>query len=368
LHQFDESVKAMRPIGFFSRKLASSEQNYPVCDKELLAIRAALEHWRYLLIDTEHPVQVQCDHRNLTYFQTTQNLNRRQARWLEFLSDFNFKIVYTPGKEMVVADPLSRSEHFEIAENILNRTILLPSDRFMRAAPSTVDLDVLLAQWEPRKETEGKSPDTASLKDFSPPTSTRLLAPVGESDGPIASPEEIHDEEDNSSEIYLLTHPESATPLNWPLFMVEYISKGSIPDKLPIRFRRLVKLQRSRFTLRRGVLYRKVVLPSGPMAVPYIVPSHRASKLLSFHESFHHLSSPSLFRCLQSMYWWPQMQRDYEEVSKVCTACQLNRSKRDSTLRIPPVHPLEPLAYLSIAGELILYRIYLPIPTGTPKS
>jgi hypothetical protein len=39
---------------------------------------------------------------------TTKKLNRRQARWSEFLSRFNFNIVYRPGKQGVKPDSLTR--------------------------------------------------------------------------------------------------------------------------------------------------------------------------------------------------------------------------------------------------------------------
>ena len=45
----------------------------------------------------EKPVQVIIDHKNLEYFMSNKFLNRRQARWSEFFSRFDFKIIYRPG-------------------------------------------------------------------------------------------------------------------------------------------------------------------------------------------------------------------------------------------------------------------------------
>ena len=45
---------------------------------------------------------------NLEYFTTTKALNQRQVRWSEFLSQFNFRIVYRPGSRAVRPDALSR--------------------------------------------------------------------------------------------------------------------------------------------------------------------------------------------------------------------------------------------------------------------
>jgi len=53
-------------------------------------------------------IVVHTDHKNLEYFNTTKLLNRRQARWAESLSEFNFKIIYRPGERNGKADALSR--------------------------------------------------------------------------------------------------------------------------------------------------------------------------------------------------------------------------------------------------------------------
>ena len=51
-----------------------------------MAIVRAFEHWRAELQSVENPIQVLSDHKNLEYFMTPKLLNRRQARWTEFLS------------------------------------------------------------------------------------------------------------------------------------------------------------------------------------------------------------------------------------------------------------------------------------------
>ena len=82
--------------------------NYEIYDKELLAIIRAFKVWRPELEGTEKPITVISDHKNLEYFMTTKLLSRRQARWLEFLSRFNFKITYRPGGLNKRADALTR--------------------------------------------------------------------------------------------------------------------------------------------------------------------------------------------------------------------------------------------------------------------
>ena len=54
------------------------------------------------------PMRVLTDHKGLEYFMTTKKLTPRQARWVEFLSEFNFKVTYQTGKKNDKADALTR--------------------------------------------------------------------------------------------------------------------------------------------------------------------------------------------------------------------------------------------------------------------
>lgn len=98
----------LKPVAFLSKKLTPQECNYDIYDKELLSIIRAFEIWRPELIGTALPVKVLSDHKNLEWFMTKKQLNRRQARWAEFLSQFNFKICYRPGSLGQKLDSLIR--------------------------------------------------------------------------------------------------------------------------------------------------------------------------------------------------------------------------------------------------------------------
>ncbi|XP_077137060.1 uncharacterized protein LOC143794136 [Ranitomeya variabilis] len=97
------------PCGFFSKAFSPSERNYTIGDRELLAIKLALGEWRYLLEGSVHPFVIFSDHKNLTYLQTAQRLNPRQARWSLFFARFEFELRFRPGNKNIRADALSRS-------------------------------------------------------------------------------------------------------------------------------------------------------------------------------------------------------------------------------------------------------------------
>ncbi|EKD03262.1 retrotransposon nucleocapsid protein [Trichosporon asahii var. asahii CBS 8904] len=97
-----------RPVAFLSRGMTPPELNYPVHDKEFLAIFWSFNEWRHYLEGCNVRVEVLTDHRSLEYFLTTKQLNRRQARWAEFMADFHFQISYRPGAKATKPDALSR--------------------------------------------------------------------------------------------------------------------------------------------------------------------------------------------------------------------------------------------------------------------
>ncbi|GKA45337.1 putative reverse transcriptase domain-containing protein [Tanacetum coccineum] len=95
-------------IAYASRHLKIHEKNYTTHDFELRAVVFALKIWRHYLYGTKCMVFI--DHKSLQHILDQKELNMRQCRWLELLSDYNCEIRYNPGKENVVADALSRKE------------------------------------------------------------------------------------------------------------------------------------------------------------------------------------------------------------------------------------------------------------------
>ena len=108
LSQHSGTPPRLHPCAFISRKLSPAEQNYDVGNRELLAMKWALEEWRHFLEGAEHPFVVWTDHKNLAYIRTARRLNARQARWALFLDRFDFHITYRPGSKNTKADALSR--------------------------------------------------------------------------------------------------------------------------------------------------------------------------------------------------------------------------------------------------------------------
>uniref|UniRef100_A0A3B3H4X2 Gypsy retrotransposon integrase-like protein 1 n=1 Tax=Oryzias latipes TaxID=8090 RepID=A0A3B3H4X2_ORYLA len=102
------SDNKVHPCAYFSRKLTPAERNYDIGNRELLAVKLALEEWRHWLEGAAQPFLVWTDHKNLEYIRTAKRLNPRQARWALFFDRFNFCLSYRPGSRNLKPDALSR--------------------------------------------------------------------------------------------------------------------------------------------------------------------------------------------------------------------------------------------------------------------
>nr|GEV06219.1 hypothetical protein [Tanacetum cinerariifolium] len=98
-------------IAYASRQLKVHEKNYTTHDLKLGAVVFALNMWRYYMYGTKCVVFT--NHKSLQHILDQKELNMRQRRWLELLSDYNCEIRYHPGKANVVADALSQKERSE---------------------------------------------------------------------------------------------------------------------------------------------------------------------------------------------------------------------------------------------------------------
>ena len=82
------------------------EKNYPTHDLKLAVVVFSLKIWRHYLYSAQF--HVFSYHKSLNYLFDQKELNMRPRRWIKFLKDYAFKLLYHPGKTNVVADALSR--------------------------------------------------------------------------------------------------------------------------------------------------------------------------------------------------------------------------------------------------------------------
>ncbi|GKA71789.1 putative reverse transcriptase domain-containing protein [Tanacetum coccineum] len=131
--KFDWGEKAEAAFQLLKKKLCSApilalpegsenfmvhEKNYTTHDLELGAVVFALKMWRHYLYSTK--CMVFTDHKSLQHILDQKELNMRQRRWLELLSDYDCEIRYHPGKANVI---LSAQSEARKEENFINEDL-----------------------------------------------------------------------------------------------------------------------------------------------------------------------------------------------------------------------------------------------------
>ncbi|KAG2779394.1 hypothetical protein Pcac1_g10629 [Phytophthora cactorum] len=109
-----------RVVYYQSRQLKPAERNYPVHDKELLAMKYALAKFRVHLLGSG-PFVVYTHHASLRTAVKSPHISHRVARWLSFFAEYDFRVEYKPGRLNVVADVLSRRPDYAVKTADANR-------------------------------------------------------------------------------------------------------------------------------------------------------------------------------------------------------------------------------------------------------
>ncbi|GJX33657.1 putative reverse transcriptase domain-containing protein, partial [Tanacetum coccineum] len=144
-------MKRKNVIAYAPRQLKIHEKNYTTHDLKLGAVVFALKMWMHYLYGTKCVVFT--DHKSLQHILDQKELNMRQCRWLELLSNYDCEIRYHLRKANVVADALSRKERYKPLR--------------VRALVLTIGLNlpvmILKAQVEARKEENYRAEDLCGM-------------------------------------------------------------------------------------------------------------------------------------------------------------------------------------------------------------
>ncbi|KAL0153760.1 hypothetical protein M9458_050876 [Cirrhinus mrigala] len=105
----------LHPCAYFSRKLTPTQRNYDIGNRELLAVKMALEEWRHWLEGARFPFHIWTDHQNLTYIREAKR--------------FNFTLSYRTGSKNTKPDALSRQ--FSPPEGVAIPETILPHSKIV---------------------------------------------------------------------------------------------------------------------------------------------------------------------------------------------------------------------------------------------
>lgn len=101
-------MQERHPIAYESKKLNDVERKYTVQEKEMTVMVHCLKTWRHYLLGSRFVVKT--DNVATSYFQGQKKLSPKQARWQDFLAEFNMVMEYKPGRTNQVANALNRKD------------------------------------------------------------------------------------------------------------------------------------------------------------------------------------------------------------------------------------------------------------------
>lgn len=297
-----------RPVAYHSKRFTSAERNYGTGEQELLGVIHALDAWRCYLEGSK--VKLVTDHHPLIYLNTQPLLSRRQARWLEKLSRFDYEWEYRPGR-VNVADPLSRSPQLALAllccAGVLRSGRVLSNGNGTAAAPRPAK----------RQRMQAAAPSEAKSKAKAGARKKR------EADDQVIG-----------------------TPPMAPL--LERIRQGYETDSY---------FHTSKLT---ACMVQKdgLWLKDGLIAVPD-AGDLRELIIKDMHEPplSGHVGPEKTLQAVSRIFWWPRIRRDCIQFVQRCHACQCNKS---SSVR--PGGLLQPLPIPERRWECVTMDLITSLP------
>jgi len=327
----EQDDETWHPVGYWSRALNKAERGYSPTERECLAVVWAVTTLRPYLERTKFVVR--SDHGALRWLMNATDLSGRLVRWRLRLSEFDYSIVYRPGRVHQVPDALSR----------------VPT----------------------------KGMDDSPLDDAIP---CLVIAPDAEGMGDVDAGHHLPDEGDGE---YLFDEPDFFDPYRARTNMDKPFTKGDsvlLTDTRQREFQHeaieldewLLEQQRDEFCLRvlarqsattdsaffedeDGLLRRHSTLDKSEQIV---VPASLRPRLLAMsHRNLAagHPGQTRMYDTMRVSYYWPAMAADIAATVQRCSTCAQNRlryKKRSTTLKLfPALKPLEDVG-IDILGPL----------------
>ncbi len=294
ISQRDPADGCLHPITFHSRKFNLAEQNYEIYDKEMLAIVETMDQYRHYFEGLGQTVTVYSDHKNLLWFTETKVYNRRQARWAEKLSRFDFRIVFRPGKRSGKPDALSRRPDYTSGKNPEARTLT-----FLK--PHQVD--------------------TAELASSAFTLNNAVVEHVG-IDGDLLAKirARLDDDPDLGPILHRLQNPENGAP-----------QEG-------------ITLSHEGLLLKDGLIY---IPANDELKVEILKRCHDA-------RTAGHLGQKNTLERVSRDYYWPRMRQFINEYVRTCDTCARNKTPRHRPYGPLRPLPIPTNAWRSVSMDLIV--------------
>jgi len=306
---FGKTWETVRPVAFESMTFKGAELNYPVHEKEMLAIICALTKWKVDLLGV--PFLIYTDHKTLENFHIQRDLSRRQARWMEFMSQYDAKIIYVKGEDNTVADALSRLPTFG-QENT-------KTTHSYAYCPDDIQDDAIASVFVPGDD-EGV---------FS---ATTALAGAG-----LSRPEDVVG---------------ATLSITSDKALLDLIRDGYGDNKWVNDTLMKAKVGMPGIQITNGLWYvgNRLIIPR--------TGNIRETLFRLAHDILGHFGFDKTYASLRESYYWPNMRKELETAYVPgCAKCQRNKSATTK-----PIGPLHPLPIPDERGDSVAIDFIGPLP------
>ena len=334
LFQYNEA-KQERPIYFGSRVLSKTERNYSASEREMLAIEYFIKYWRPYLWGTTF--QVFTDHSPLRGIKTDKDLTRRLTRMILKLQEYDFKLLYTPGKENVVADAMSRNPIANVEDISINMVNSIQIERGEKEKEEAILEEITALEMgiycnsinsskRQKKKVKGKQALTLSQKQKAVKCQNKLIKQnkVAKFTGEQIAKMQLEDE---TLQQCIQTAQKDKTAKTWTVI------EGCLHH---VRFQR----------------------HSGKKSIQLVLPlSLREEVMEAFHDDLlgGHCGYFKTAQKVAQWYWWPRMNKDIKKWVKECIVCQ--KHTRDYGPKLGKLAPIIATRPFQIMGMDILTEL-----------
>ncbi len=302
-----KTPEGVKVIAYASRSLRPNEKNmdnYSSMKLELCALRWAItEKFRDLLIGAEFVVYT--DNNPLSYLRTTAKLGATEMKWQAELAQFNFKILYKPGRNNGNADALSRkTKHgadrprLEEIHPLLSEVSNSPYSTPIPSGLASTITDVSILE---HLSAAGVPQDPKELESLTamPSISKSDLRQLQKSDPVLGK---------------LFEHWEKGHRLT-----VRQMKKEDKPIRKLLR-------QWDRLSEDDGVMYRTIT-DAGQRVRQILLPETlRDNVLRALHDDTGHQGSEKTISLIRRRCFWPGMDADIKDYCNRCSRCVLSKS------------------------------------------
>ncbi len=303
-----------RPAGFMSKKFTSAQHSYFTFEMEALGVLEALLKWEDKLIGRRF--RIVTDHKALTFLKDKRKLPQRLERWMEYLSRFDYEVIYVKGESNKVADSLSRYYASEEANSphppydLVSADARLDPDHETLSGPRVAELRArrVMDVVEPRRVETLQMNQSSNTHAEELPTHQDTDDPtIGESRQSV---------------------PDLERTMAGEFDLLRELKRGYEDDAL---CRKVVAnpTHHERFRLQDGIVEhmnnRKQwvrVIPNakyGRKRLTQVIIDHA-------HTLLGHLGTQRTTDYIRRWFWWPQLAKEVDKFCVSCGTCQTTKS------------------------------------------